>query len=95
MIKHIVAWNIKQDAPQDAAQQIKTALESLAGKIDGLIEIKVQTNLVAGSNRQILLDSLFESEEALAVYQAHPLHVAAAQIVGTLAYDRICLDWHC
>lgn len=94
MIRHVVAWNFKQGAcPQEDGEKMKAALEGLKGQIDGLLEIKVHTNLLGTSNRQIVLDSLFESEAALAAYQAHPEHVRAAALVGTVAMDRICLDY--
>ena len=93
MIRHIVAWNFKPDAPDNAAEIVREALEGLVGKIDGIIKLKVTTQLAAGSNRQIMLDSLFENEAALAAYQPHPLHVAAAQTVGTVVTDRVCLDF--
>ena len=93
MIRHIVAWNFKPDAPSDAGEMVKAALEGLGGKIDGIVKIKVHTKLVGTSNRQIVLDSLLESEEALAAYQTHPAHVAAADVVKSVAMDRVCVDF--
>ena len=41
MIKHIVMWNLRGDAPQDKArsiEQVKNAFESLQGKIPGMTQ---------------------------------------------------------
>jgi len=93
MIKHIVAWNFKETASPDAdGAKIKAALEGLRGKIDGLLDIAVYMPL-GTSNRQIVLDSTFTDEAALAGYQAHPDHVAAAAIVAALVADRVCVDY--
>ncbi|MCL2397111.1 MAG: Dabb family protein [Defluviitaleaceae bacterium] len=95
MIRHIVAWNFKENAnPKEDGAKIKALLEGLAGKIDGLLEIKVHTNLLDTSNRAIVLNSLFANEEALAAYKPHPEHVRAAEFIGTVATDRICVDYY-
>lgn len=96
MIRHIVMWNHKDEfnAEQQAlhARTIKTELESLTQKIDGIISLQVIINPLASSNRQILLNSLFESEEHLQQYQIHPEHVRVSQLVSTFVKDRICMD---
>ena len=73
---------------------IKEGLESLKGKIPGLLEIKVYTNGLDSSNADVMLDSLFESQEALAVYATHPEHVAVADgKVRPFTATRTCLDY--
>ena len=96
MVKHIVAWNFKETAdPQTDGAKIKAALEGLQGKIDGLVSIKVilPPCLLDTSNRQVVLDSTFTDAAALAAYQAHPDHVAAAAIVAAVVTDRVCIDF--
>ena len=95
MVRHIVAWNFKEGAnPQEDGAKIKAVLEGLKGEIAGLVEIKVYRDLVGTSNRQIVLDSLFDDEAALAAYQVHPKHVEAAAFVGSVTADRVCVDYH-
>ncbi|MFJ7406399.1 MULTISPECIES: Dabb family protein [unclassified Lysinibacillus] len=97
MIRHIVMWNHKDEFNGEQqtqnAQIVKTELESLTDKINGIISLNVITNPLASSNRQVLLNSLFESEEHLQQYQIHPDHVRVSKLVGSLMKDRTCMDF--
>ena len=73
--------------------KIKNGLEGLKGKIPGIIEIEVITNPVAGSNADIMLNSTFESIEALNNYQVHEEHVKIATIVRSITCNRMCMDY--
>ena len=79
MVKHVILWQLKDEYTEEQKAEIKagikTGLESLAGKIPGLVEIKVQVDRLASSNAEVMLDSTFESEEALKGYSVHPEHV--------------------
>ena len=82
MVKHIILWTLKDElsaAEKEAVKKgIKEGLEGLAGKIPGMVDIKVNINGLASSNADLMLDSTFESEEALKGYSVHPDHVAVA-----------------
>lgn len=98
MVKHIILWQLKdelQGAEKDAVKQgIKEGLEGLQGAIPGLLEIKVNTNGLASSNADVMLDSAFESEEALKAYAVHPAHVKVAdEKVRPFTKTRSCLDF--
>ena len=98
MVKHIILWQLKdelQGAEKDAVKQgIKEGLEGLKGVIPGLLEIKVNTNGLASSNADVMLDSSFESEEALKAYAVHPAHVEVADgNVRPFTKTRACLDF--
>ena len=98
MVKHIILWQLKdelQGAEKDAVKQgIKEGLEGLQGVIPGLLEIKVNTNGLASSNADVMLDSSFESEEALKAYAVHPAHVEVAdEKVRPYTKTRSCLDF--
>ena len=59
--------------------EMKEALEGLAGKIPGLLEVKVYTEGLASSkNAEVMLDTTFTDEEALKGYAVHLEHVAVA-----------------
>ena len=82
MVKHVILWTLK-DEYSDAQKAeikagIKEGLEGLKGQIPGLAEIKVNTEPLASSNCDLMLDSLFEDEAALKTYATHPAHVAVA-----------------
>ncbi len=98
MVKHIILWQLKDElsAEEKTAVKagIKEGLEALAGKIPGLLEIKVQTEGLASSNADVMLDSSFEDEAALKVYASHPEHVAVADgKVRPYTKTRVCLDF--
>ncbi len=97
MVKHVIIWNFKDEyTPEqkvDFAEKIKTELEALVGKIDGLTELKIITNPLGSSNGDIMLDSSLLSSEALSGYQVHPDHVAAATFVRSVMKERKCMDY--
>ena len=95
MVKHVILWKLKEGVNKEEVKaNAKQALESLEGKIDGLISIKVNTCGLASSNADMMLDSLFVSEEALKAYSIHPLHQAAANtFVRPFTAERFCLDY--
>jgi len=98
MIKHVILWQIKDEycekEKQDIMRGVKEGLEGLIGKIPGLIDIKVNINGLASSNADMMLDSSFESEEALKAYAVHPEHVAVADAkVRPFTKSRSCLDY--
>lgn len=98
MVKHIILWNLKDEfSPEEKAEikkGIKEGLEGLSGKIPGLTEIKVITEGLSSSTADLMLDSSFESAEALKGYSAHPLHVEVADTkVRPFTKQRSCLDF--
>lgn len=98
MVKHIILWQLKDEFSETEKENIKAGikegLESLAGKIPGLIDIKVNTNGLSSSNADVMLDSSFESEEALKGYAVHPEHVKVADgKVRPYTKTRVCIDY--
>ena len=98
MVKHMILWQLKDElsAEEKAAVKagIKEGLEALAGKIPGLTEIKVQTEGLASSNADVMLDSTFVDEASLKGYAVHPEHVAVADgKVRPYTKTRLCLDF--
>lgn len=79
MVKHMIIWKLKEDIDKESvAKDIKSALEGLVGKIEGLAEMHILTEKLPSSSGDIMMDSTFESDEALKAYQKHPLHVEIA-----------------
>lgn len=94
MIKHIILWKLKDDVDAPSAvAEAKARLEALNGRIDGLVSLTVRTDKLTSSNADMMLDSSFDSEAALAAYQINPLHVEAASFVRSVVSDRLCLDY--
>lgn len=98
MVKHIILWQLKDEyASEEKAQivaEIKEGLEGLKGKIPGLLDIHVQVDKLASSNADVMLDSSFESEEALKGYAVHEEHVKVADTkVRPHTKSRVCIDY--
>lgn len=90
MIKHIVLWRLKNKA--DAARA-KQELESMRGRIPGLLNLEVGLNFAEGSPVDLGLYSEFKDRAALEEYADHPVHVPVKQFVGALVAERWVLDY--
>ena len=98
MVKHVILWQLKDELTKEQISEvraeIKSGLEGLKGEIPGLIDITVVTDGLASSNADVMLDSTFESEEALKGYAVHPKHVAVADgKVRSYTASRVCMDY--
>ncbi len=98
MVKHVILWTLKENltAAEKAEVKagIKAGLEGLAGKIPGLLEIRVFTEGLPSSNADLMLDSSFADQESLKDYAVHPEHVAVAETkVRPYTALRSCLDY--
>ena len=98
MVQHIILWQLKDELSDSEKQSVKAGikegLEGLKGQIEGLVEIQVNTNGLASSNADVMLDSTFVDEAALKGYAVHPAHVAVADgKVRPYTKSRVCLDY--
>ena len=95
MVKHIILWKLKEEANTAQVKRgIKEGLEGLMGQIDGLVDIKVQTESLPSSNVDVMLYSVFTSEASLKGYAVHPAHVKVAdEKVRPFTEVRSCIDF--
>ena len=98
MVKHVILWTLKDEYDAEEKERIKAGikegLESLAGKIPALVDIRVNMNGLHSSTAYLMLDSTFENAEALKGYSTHPEHVAVADgKVRPFTATRACLDY--
>lgn len=98
MVKHIIIWTLKDcytsEEKAKIAKGIKENVESLKGKIDGIVDIRVQTEHLPSSTGDVLLDSTFTDESSLRAYATHPEHVTVAnRDVRPFVATRSCLDF--
>lgn len=97
-IRHVVCWKLASDDPAQRsadARAIKEALESLSGRVPGLLEIEVGIDVGGDAgNYDVVLNSLFSDAQALAAYQASALHAAAGRRVVGGVSGRVAVDYH-
>ena len=75
------------------ARRFKAALEELPGKIDVLQSIEVGINENPAESWDVVLTAIVPTMADVAVYAAHPAHVAAAALLGTNKDMRACVDY--
>ena len=98
MVKHVILWTLRDQYSgaeiEEIKKGIKEGLEGLKGKIPGLLEIKVNTDPLPSSNCDVMLDSSFETYEALKGYSVNPAHVEVAnEKVRPFTASRVCMDY--
>ena len=98
MVKHIILWQLKDELSAEEKKEvragIKAGLEGLQRQVPGLVDIRVQTEYLASSNVDVMLDSTFEDEAALKGYAMHPAHVEVADTkVRPYTKTRACIDF--
>jgi hypothetical protein len=98
MVKHVIIWKLKDELSEEEKVSVKAGikegLEGLKGKIPGLLDIKVYIDGLDSSTGDLMLDSTFESIDALKGYAVHPEHVAVAdEKVRPYTAVRSCFDY--
>lgn len=99
MVRHIILWTLKPELSDEQKKAVKAGikqgLEGLVGKVPGLLDVTVHIDgRLASSTADVMLDSTFESEEALKGYAKHPEHLAVANgKVRPYTAQRSCLDF--
>ncbi|MGL5262429.1 MAG: Dabb family protein [Bacteroides sp.] len=97
MIKHIVLFKLKEEAPKEEKLQVmnafKSAIEALPAKINFIRKVEVGLNVNADETWDIALYSEFDNMEDMKAYAVHPDHVAAAKLLADLKESRACVDY--
>lgn len=97
MVKHIVLFKLKEEAPaerkQEAMHAFKQAIEALPAKIPFVRKVEVGLNINPGESWHIALYSEFDSLEDVKAYAAHPDHVTAAALLADVKESRACVDY--
>lgn len=97
MVKHIVLFKLKDEAPADkklaAMTSFKAAIEALPAKISVIRKIEVGLNINPGETWSIALYSEFDTLEDVKAYAVHPDHVAAGKLLAEVKESRACVDY--
>ena len=93
MVRHIVCWKLKDENKDTNALLIKEKLENLVGKIEEIKELRVGIN-ENGGEYGVILETTFESMDALKTYDGHPLHQEVRNFVRSVVESRIAVDYN-
>lgn len=97
MIRHVVMWKFRRDAeqtPEQIAGEMKSRLESLRGRIEGLVSVEVGVNCrESASSFDAVLTADFTSWEAMDAYKVHPLHVPISDYCKARRIERVDVDY--
>lgn len=97
MVKHIVLFKLKDEAPADqkleAMQAFKQAIEALPAKISVIRRVEVGLNINPGETWSIALYSEFDTLDDVKTYATHPDHVAAGALLAQVRESRACVDY--
>lgn len=98
MIKHIVMWQLKDEAEgadkAGNARKMKQLLEACRGISPGMLKLEValpQPGLEA--TYDIVLYSEFTDKAALDAYSEHPQHQALKAFFSAVRTGRQCMDY--
>lgn len=97
MVKHIVTFKLRGTAEErlTAAAAFRDALMRLPEVIPALEKMEVGINENTAEEWDVVLTATLNKMEDVAVYAAHPAHVAAAAIIAPLKEARACVDYYC
>lgn len=97
MVKHIVLFKLKNEAPADkkleAMHAFKAAIEALPAKISVIRKVEVGLNINPGETWSIALYSEFDTLDDVKAYAVHPDHVAAGKLLADVKESRACVDY--
>ena len=97
MVKHIVLFKLKDEAPDEARlaamNAFKAAIEALPAKIPFIRSIEVGLNINPAEAWSIALYSEFDSLDDVRRYAVHPDHVAAGKLLAEVRESRACVDY--
>lgn len=97
MVKHVILWRLRMSFPTPKKPPSRQA--SKRAWKDWPVRSPVwwtsaSTSTRSSSNADLMLDTTFESAEALKGYSTHPAHVAVANSKVRPYYkNRVCLDY--
>jgi hypothetical protein len=89
MLVHVVMFKLHDNVDKAAvSQEIKARLEALPPRIDVIRRYEVGVNVIASPRAyDMVLVSEFDNRDTLAIYSAHPDHVAVLPyITGNCAH---------
>ena len=93
MIKHVVMWKFKEENKEENMKKAKQILLALPAMIPEIKKMEVHFDIShKESSMDLMLDTEFESVEAMNTYAVHPEHVKVAGFIRGVVESRVVLD---
>ena len=96
MIQHVVAWKLREQSESERAElvtEFRSRLDALVGVVPGLRSVALTEDVHdTDANFDVVLISMHDTREALAVYQDHPDHVAIGRWYKDFVVTRAAVD---
>jgi Stress responsive A/B Barrel Domain len=98
MIHHVIMWRLRDEAKRSSWQAIVERLQSnvaaMRVNLSGVLRLEVGINEREGSDAaDLLLYGEFESWDALAGYEKHPLHDELRALIAPVRIERRVVDY--
>ncbi len=95
MVKHIVMFKLKGTESErlEVARKFKSALMELPKSIEVLRGMEVGINENPSESWDVVLTAIVDTMDDVAIYAAHPDHVAAAGLLSGHKELRACVDY--
>ncbi len=94
MIKHIVAFKLKNTNKEDNIQDLKSKLDRLPEVIPGVLTFETGKNISDRSSAyDLVLISEFGSQNDLDMYRNHPEHLKVLDIIQQVVDDTVVVDY--
>jgi hypothetical protein len=94
MVKHLVMWRLRPAESLENKAQIIQAVDAIRVGIAGIRAIEIGFTKYAGCDAaDLALYSEFDSWEALAAYDLHPLHQVLRDLIGPIRTERRVVDY--
>lgn len=95
MIYHTVTFrfNGSPSLRREVAESFRSALLQLPAQIEELRAIRVGININPAEDWDLTLTAEVDTLEDVAIYSAHPAHLAAVAIIAPYKAQRACVDY--
>ncbi len=94
MIKHVVAWDFKQDGKTENLVAMKTLLEELPALIEEIESYEVGINIsTSEAAKDMVLISAFADQTALDRYAIHPEHQRVVSALRKVSQKTVVVDY--
>ena len=93
MIKHVVIWKFKEENKEENMKKAKQILLALPAIIPEIKKMEVYFDISHKEmSMDLMLDTEFETVEAMNTYAVHPEHVKVAGFIRGVVESRVVLD---